>query len=135
MDLRSFDLLCPLRTSVLRSKPFTNSQLPFTEAARQISRGKHLNLRCTTTGVYGSALDGYGLHDPRFIRPAFAPDIQFLFVGSHLCSTLPSDPASQLRPCASLVFTSIRLTEGLSPSKLVCMPGTPRILRQAQRLS
>jgi len=30
------------------------------------------------------------------------PAIRFLSIGSHLCSTLPSDPASRRRPCASL---------------------------------
>jgi hypothetical protein len=37
-------------------------------------------------------------------RPTEAPRIQFLFVGSHLCYTLPSDPISRRRPCASLAF-------------------------------
>src|SRR5215216_2109079 len=32
------------------------------------------------------------------------PLIRFLFIGSHLCSTLPSDPASRRRPCASLTL-------------------------------
>ena len=30
------------------------------------------------------------------------PFIQFLFIGSYVCSTLLSDPASRRRPCASL---------------------------------
>jgi hypothetical protein len=30
------------------------------------------------------------------------PLIRFLYIGSHVCSTLLSDPASQRRPCASL---------------------------------
>ena len=30
------------------------------------------------------------------------PQIRFLYIGSHVCSTLPSDPASRRRPCASL---------------------------------
>jgi hypothetical protein len=37
------------------------------------------------------------------------PLIQFLSIGPYLCSTLPSDPTSRSRPCASLPFTSIRL--------------------------
>jgi hypothetical protein len=32
------------------------------------------------------------------------PHIRFLFVESRLCSTLPSDPASRRRPCASLTL-------------------------------
>jgi hypothetical protein len=37
-------------------------------------------------------------------RPTLAPSIRFLFIGSHFCSTLPSDPASPRRPCASLTL-------------------------------
>jgi len=37
------------------------------------------------------------------------PPIRFLSIGSHLCSTLPSDPASQRRPCASLSLLPIRM--------------------------
>ena len=32
------------------------------------------------------------------------PHIRFLSIGSRLCSTLPSDPASRRRPCASLTL-------------------------------
>ena len=32
------------------------------------------------------------------------PRIRFLFIGSQVCSTLPSDPASRRRPCASLIL-------------------------------
>ena len=61
----------------------------------QISRGKLNRLRCTTAGSTLRALDGDGLCDPLPARPALAPRIRFLFIGSHLCSTLPSDPASR----------------------------------------
>ena len=37
------------------------------------------------------------------VRPG-RPRIRFLFIGSRLCSTLPSDPASRRRPCASLIL-------------------------------
>ena len=37
------------------------------------------------------------------VRPG-RPGIRFLFIGSRLCSTLPSDPASRRRPCASLIL-------------------------------
>src|SRR6266576_3422425 len=43
------------------------------------------------------------------------PLIRFLYIGPHLCSTLPSDPASRRRPCASLTFTSIRLGRDFHP--------------------
>jgi hypothetical protein len=64
----------------------------------QISRGKLNRLRCTTAGSTLRALDGYGLRDTLPARPALAPRIRFLFIGSHLCSTLPSDPASRRQP-------------------------------------
>src|SRR5215213_7375997 len=43
------------------------------------------------------------------------PPIRFLFIGSHLCSTLPSDPASRRRPCASLTLHLHQVSRGLSP--------------------
>src|SRR5271157_3063938 len=70
----------------------------------QISRGKLNRLWCTTAGSTLRALDGYGLRDTLPARPALAPRIRFLFIGSHLCSTLPSDPASRHSPCASLTL-------------------------------
>ena len=65
---------------------------------KQISRGKLNRLRCTTAGSTLRALDGYGLRDTLPARPALAPRIRFLFIGSHPCSTLPSDPASRRQP-------------------------------------
>jgi len=44
------------------------------------------------------------------------PQIRFLSISPYLCSTLPSDPASRRRPCASLPFTSIRLGRDFHPS-------------------
>src|SRR5216684_2672098 len=70
----------------------------------QISRGKLNRLRCTTAGSTLCALDGYGLRDSLPARPALAPRIRFLFIGSHLCSTLPSDPPRGDSPCASLTL-------------------------------
>src|SRR5260370_42691669 len=43
------------------------------------------------------------------------PPIQFLSIGPYLCSTLPSDPTSRGRACASLPFTSIRLGRDFHP--------------------
>src|SRR5260370_2117634 len=65
----------------------------------QISRGKLNRLRCTTAGSTLCALDGYGLRDTLPARPALAPRIRFLFIGSPLCSPPPSDPASRPSPC------------------------------------
>src|SRR5712692_751220 len=74
----------------------------------QISRGKLNRLRCTTAGSTLRALDGCGLRDTLPARPALAPPIRFLFIGSHLCSTLPLDPASRRQP--------LRITNPSPPS-------------------
>src|ERR1700692_1094866 len=52
------------------------------------------------------------------------PRIRFLSIGSRLCSTLPSDPASRRRPCASLILRSIKLDRGLAPPSCSSMLGT-----------
>src|ERR1700694_3101860 len=64
----------------------------------QISRVKLNRLRCTTARSTLRALDGYGLRDTLPARPALTPPIRFLFIGSHLFSTPPSDPASRRQP-------------------------------------
>ena len=43
------------------------------------------------------------------------PRIRFLFIGSRVCSTLPSDPASRRRPCASLSLHLHQVGRGLPP--------------------
>src|SRR6516225_7457147 len=65
---------------------------------KQTSRGKLNRFRCTTAGSTLRVLDEYGLRDQLPARPTLAPRIPFLFIGSHLCSTLPSDPASRRQP-------------------------------------
>jgi hypothetical protein len=70
----------------------------FVDDTKQISRGKLNRLRCTTAGSTLRAVDGYGLRDTLPARPALTPRIRFLSIGSHLCSTLPSDPASRRQP-------------------------------------
>ena len=52
------------------------------------------------------------------------PYIGFLFVRSWICSTLPSDPASQRRPCASLVLRHHQAGQGTFTPELLSMPGT-----------
>src|SRR5258707_6508899 len=61
----------------------------------QISRGKLIRLRCTTAGSTLRALDGYGLRDTLPARPALAPCIRFLSIGSHPCFAPPFHPASR----------------------------------------
>jgi len=52
------------------------------------------------------------------------PRIWFLFIGSHLCSTLLSDHALQRRPCASLSLLLHQDVKRTSTSKLSNMLGT-----------
>jgi hypothetical protein len=57
------------------------------------------------------------------VRPGL-PRIRFLFVGSRLRSTLPSDPASRRRPCASLALHLHQVVQGTCTPKLSNMLGT-----------
>ena len=54
------------------------------------------------------------------------PRIQFLFVGSRLCSTLLSDPLSRMCPCVSLRLHLHQVGEGTFTPKLVNMPSTQK---------
>ena len=57
------------------------------------------------------------------VRPG-RPHIRFLSIGSRLCSTLPSDPASRRRPCASLALRRHQAGQRTFTSKLSNMLGT-----------
>jgi hypothetical protein len=75
---------------------------PESRTKRQISRGKFDRLPHATAGFTLRTFDGHGLRCPLPTRPLLTPPIRFLFIGSYVCSTLLSDPASRRRPCASL---------------------------------
>ena len=64
----------------------------------QLSWGKLSRLPCTVAESTLRALDGYGLRGKSAARPALAPSIRFLSIDSHVCSVLPSDPASRRWP-------------------------------------
>src|ERR1039458_1400509 len=66
--------------------------------AEQISWGRLNRLPCTVAESTLRVLDGYGLRGKLPARPALAPCIRFLFIDSHVCSMLPSDPASRRYP-------------------------------------
>jgi hypothetical protein len=51
---------------------------------------------------------------------------QLLFIGSRLCSTLLSDLASRLGPCASLSLHVHHVVKRTCTSKLSIMLGTPK---------
>src|SRR5512143_2970810 len=57
------------------------------------------------------------------VRPGL-PHIRFLFVRSRLRSTLPSDPASRRRPCASLALHLHQAVPGTCTPRLSNMLGT-----------
>src|SRR6266496_3515088 len=46
------------------------------------------------------------------------PQIRFLYIGSHVCSTLLSDAPSRLRPCVSLSLHLHQVVKGTSTPKL-----------------
>ena len=52
------------------------------------------------------------------------PQIRFLFIGSRVCSTLLSDPASRRRPCASLSLHLHQVVKGTFTPELSNMLGT-----------
>ncbi len=54
------------------------------------------------------------------------PMLRFLYIGSHVCSTLLSDPASQRRPCASLSLHLHQVVKRTFTFKLSNMLGTQR---------
>lgn len=86
-------LLCPLLTSASGSEQI--ALLLVRLDVPQTSRSKFTHFWYTTAGFTLPVLDGYGLCDLMLTRPTFTPLIQFLFVGSYLCSTLPSDLTSR----------------------------------------
>src|SRR3954451_19527293 len=63
------------------------------------------------------------------VRPGL-PHIRFLYVRSWLRSTLPSDPASRRRPCASLALHLHQVVQGTCTPRLSNMLGT-RLNRSA----
>jgi len=64
------ELLCPLLTSVPRSKSLTTPSPPFLRGTSQTSRGKFDRLHRTPAEFTAIALDGYGLRDHLLTRPA-----------------------------------------------------------------
>src|SRR2546429_4418652 len=52
------------------------------------------------------------------------PQIRFLYIGSRVCSTLLSDPASRRRPCASLSLHLHQVVKRTFTFELLNMLGT-----------
>ena len=121
--LRSFrpstlaGLLCRLLTSAVGQVGLLLPQSGFPDG-RQISRGKFDSLQRTTAGFTTSALmDLDFVVNGRLVRRRM-PRIRFLSIGSRLCFTLPSDPASRRRPCASLGLHLHQVVQGTFTLKL-----------------
>src|SRR5207245_895013 len=57
---------------------------------------------------------------------ALAPCIRFLFIDSHVCSMLPSDPASRRYPCIITRPYLHQVGQRTFTSKLLSMPSTQR---------
>jgi hypothetical protein len=64
------------------------------------------------------------------LAPHRMPPIRFLSIGSRLCSTLPSDPASRRRPCASLLLHLHQVVEGTFTPELSNMLGAQEKARR-----
>jgi hypothetical protein len=65
---------------------------------------------------------GFAIHCP--LARHGMPLIRFLYIGSCVCSTLLSDPASRRRPCASLSLHLHQVVKRTFTSKLSNMLGT-----------
>src|ERR1044071_7743060 len=70
-------------------------------------------------------MEDFAAHGP-LVRLVLPP-IRFLFVGSRVCSTLPSDGPSRdlICPCASLALRLHQAVQGTFTPKLLNMPDTP----------
>ena len=80
---------------------------------RQISPDKNVNFP-RTTAPFTLSRGSMGFSILCWVAPGTGPRTTFLFVGSRVCSGLPSDPASRRRPCPSLMVRDA-LTSSILP--------------------
>jgi hypothetical protein len=115
---------CRLLTSAERSGKIPPPSV-LCQDTPQLSRGQLSDLPCIDAGCIKSAppVDG-GLYGRVPTRPErTTPHIRFVSLAPHVRSTLPSDPASRRRPCASLVLRLHgHLDRGLSPPSMTACP-------------
>ena len=90
----------------------------------QISRDKFDRFLRAATEFTLCVLDRYGLRDHMLACPTLTPQIRFLYIGSRICSTLPSDPALRRRLCASLSLHLYQVVKRTCTFKLSNMLGT-----------
>ena len=100
-SLQSFDLLCSLLTS--REQPSHLSvTLVSCETFQRSPWVRTITFAAQLPNLHRNLLVEMDFAVMCPLVPVTLPLIWFLFVSSQLCSTLPSDPASQQRPCALL---------------------------------
>ena len=124
------ELLCPLLTSAARSEMDYSTLSP---GSGTCSRSPAISL--TAFNAQPPNLPPAPLMDVDFavigqLVRRRRPHIRFLSIGSRLCSTLPSDPASRRRPCASLSLLLHQDVKGTYTPKLSNMHGVQRKSRQ-----
>ena len=66
------------------------------------------------------------------LAPTLTPQIRFLYIGSRICSTLPSDSASRRRPCALLSLHLYQVVKRILTFKLSNMLGTQKKARNSR---
>src|SRR6202162_1681455 len=118
-------LIRPLLTSAAGQSELLHPQSRIRDV-QQISRDKFDRFPRATTEFTLCVLDRYGLRDHWPARPTLTPQIRFLYLGSRFCSTLPSDPTSRRRPCASLSLHLYPVVNRTFTSKLSNMLGVPK---------
>ena len=96
--------LCPLLTSAPRSRSLRNRSVRGFRTRRRPAEARPTAFTAHPPDLPprpSMAMD-FAVICP-LVRPG-RPRIRFLSIGSRPCSTLPSDPASRRRPCASLIL-------------------------------
>src|SRR3981189_741362 len=101
--------------SILSPDSGTNGRSP--EVSSTAFRTQPPNLQPVPLMDMGFAVIG------QLARPCM-PQIRFLYIGLCVCSALLSDPASQRRPCASLLLHLHQVVEGTFTPELSNMLGT-----------
>src|SRR5262249_14768831 len=118
--------LCPLLTSVAEFRGDSSPPSPFSVTCNRSPEVSSTAFCAQPPNLRLAPLDRYELRDHLPARPALPPQIRFLYIGSCICSTLPSDPASQRRPCASLSLHLYRLVKSTFKFKMSNMLGTQK---------
>ena len=124
---RSPTLLCPLLTSGRRSGILARSLSPHSGTPARPPGVSSPAFGAQPLDLQPEPLMDMGLAVIGPLARLGMPPIQFLFVGSRLCSTLLSDTPSRDRcPCASLRLHLHQVGEGTFTPKLMNMPSTPK---------